>query len=213
MDFNELKNKSNEPITGSTSAITDGLFPKGKRKILTLFFLHPDKRFYYREVIRLIGSTPGPVLRELRALTKAGILEVEPIGIQKFYKANRDCPIFSELRGIVQKTFGIANVLAETLKAHEDKIRIALIYGSVATGEDTAKSDIDLLVVGSLSFRELSLILSDVEGSLNRPVNPTLYSVEQFAGELAANNHFIKSVLSSKVIYLIGSKDAAEGLA
>ena len=197
----------------ASTGMAMALFPKTRRKLLTLFFLHPESHFYYREVVRLIGDTPGSVLRELRSLTQAGILRMEPIGIQKFYKANRESPIFPELVGIVQKTFGIVDILADLLKDHEDKIKLALIHGSIATGTNSAESDIDLLIVADLSFRQLSVILNPAEKTFNREINPTLYSPGQFASEYNANNHFIRSVLRSKVIYLIGSENDIEVLA
>jgi predicted nucleotidyltransferase len=188
------------------------LFPKTKRKILALFFLNPDSRFYYREIIKRIGSSPGPVQRELASLTAVGILEMESRGRQKFYRVNVDNPIFEELRGIVIKTFGVVDVLSNALADH-DKLEIVILHGSVSSVGITAKNDIDLLVVGNLTFRSLSLILHTLEETLGRPINPTLYSPEQFAAELAAKNHFIVSVLNSKIIYIAGSKDDIERLA
>ena len=154
MGSNESNNGSTGSLISSSSLLGNILFSKGRRKILALFFLHPDRQFYYREIIRITYSTPGPIQRELRLLTEAGILQVEKIGIQKFYRTNRACPIFEELRRIVQKTFGIVDVLGEALRPHRDRISLALIYGSVASGEDTAESDVDLLVVMDTGLRE-----------------------------------------------------------
>ncbi len=155
-----------------------------------------------------MGDTPGSLHRELKSLTAAGILSVEQIGMQKFYRANPESPVFDELKSIAEKTFGIADVLRDVLRTEaEAKIDVAWIYGSVASGKDTSSSDIDLMVIGGLSFRELVAMLKPVEEQMQRPINPTLYSESEFQKKVQDENHFLSNVLKSDKIFVVGNED------
>lgn len=199
---------------GSASGIGDVLFPKVRRKVLALFLLNPEKKFYFREAVRLLGDTPGSLQRELKSLTTAGILKMEPIGIQKFYQANPECPVFGELASIAKKTFGVADIIRDVLRTEaEERIELAWIYGSVAGGRDTSSSDIDVMVIGSLDFRDLVSILKPVEEHMQRPINPTLYSKEEFSKRVRDENHFLKTVLGAEKLFVVGNEDDLAGLA
>ena len=201
-----------ESLFGAGSGIGDALFPKIRRKVLALFLLNPEKHFYFRETVRILGDAPGSLQRELKSLTQAGILTMEPIGIQKFYRANRECPVFQELRSIAEKTFGLVDVLRDVLRSQAgEQLELAFIYGSVASGQDTSFSDIDLMVIGTLSFRELVSILKPVEENMRRPINPTLYSVDEFRRKLSEKNNFVTNVLKSEKLFVVGTvNDLAE---
>ncbi|MFH2054712.1 MAG: nucleotidyltransferase domain-containing protein, partial [bacterium] len=169
---------------------------------------------YFREAVRLLGDTPGSLLRELKSLTAAGILSVEQIGMQKFYRANPESPVFGELKSIAEKTFGIADVIRDVLRIKADaKVDMAWIYGSVASGQDTSSSDIDLMVIGSLSFRELVAVLKPVEEQMQRPINPTLYSQSEFQKKVQDENHFLLTVLQSDKLFVVGDESDLERLA
>ncbi|MFQ6003357.1 MAG: nucleotidyltransferase domain-containing protein, partial [Candidatus Zixiibacteriota bacterium] len=183
------------------------------RKVLSLFFMHPDKQFYFREVIKLTGTKQGAIQRELKSLTKAGILELETRGNQTYYSVNKSHPIYDELRTIVLKTFGLVDILKNALTRYKNNIDIAAIYGSIATGEETAKSDVDLLVVGKISFETLSKTIAKAEKQLRREINPTLYPLKEFKEKIRQKNHFLRSVLKSKMIFLIGTEDELTRLA
>lgn len=208
------KESSDDSPVGSGSGIGEALFPKIRRKVLALFLLNPQKQYYFREAVRLLGDTPGSLQRELKSLTAAGILLMQPIGIQKFYRANPDSPIFGELKSIAEKTFGVADVIRDVLRTEAgEQIELAWIYGSVAAGHDTSSSDIDLMVIGSLTFRELVSILKPVEEHMQRPINPTLYSNEEFGKRIRDKNHFLRNVLSSEKLFVVGNEDDLARLA
>lgn len=203
-----------ETILGVGSGIGEVLFPKIRRKVLALFLLNPEKRFYFRETVRLLGDTPGSVQRELKSLTEAGILNMESIGIQKFYQANPASPVFGELKSIAEKTFGVADVIRDVLRPMAGrKIDVAWVYGSIAGGTDRSSSDIDVMVIGSVSFRELVSVLSPIEETLRRPVNPTLYSKNEFSKKVQDKNHFLKTVLGTEKLFVVGNDDDLAGLA
>ncbi len=191
---------------GTPSGIGDALFTKTQRQVLGLLFGNPEKTYYINEIVRLAGIGIGTVQRELERLTSAGLLTIKKVGNQKHYQANPLSPIFQELRGIVLKTFGVADELRRALQPFANKISAAFVYGSVARGTDTANSDIDLLIVASeLNYPELIGALSEAEGKLGRPVNPTLYSPSEIHRKLDEDNSFMKRVTGQEKIFLIGT--------
>lgn len=189
------------------SGIGELLFPKLRRQVLTVLLITPDKRYYFRELSRLVGASTGAVKRELVLLTDAGIIKTETMGRQHYYQADPDCMIYPELRSIVIKTFGVVGTLADALKGLERNIQLALVFGSIASGTDTGKSDIDLLVIGDVQFRKLTAALAGLEQTLGRPINETLYSPDEFAEKLKDRNHFLQNVLGAEKLFVIGSPD------
>lgn len=199
------------PFMGTNAksySLSEVLFSKTQRKILGLLFGHPDKSFYSKEIFRFAGIGIGTVHRELDKLSTVGLLTIEHIGNQKHYRANEKSPIFEELKGIVQKTFGLADVLRKVLADHRDEISLAFIYGSVAKGTDRASSDIDVLIIsGQLSYSEVLALFTVVESKLGRTVSPTIYKDEEFRNKLASDNNFVKRVIQQPKIFLIGTDD------
>jgi DNA-binding transcriptional ArsR family regulator len=186
------------------------LFGRGKRAILAQLFGHADRRYYVREIARAAGAAPSLVQRDLGALTDAGILERTQDGRQVYYQANPRCPIFEELKGIATKTFGIGEVLRQMLDPYRSTIRLAFVYGSVAAGTHTARSDVDLMLVGDLELSQIARSLLDAEQRLGRSVSPTMYPPAEFRAKAVDGNHFIRGVLARPVIFLIGDSHELE---
>jgi predicted nucleotidyltransferase len=188
------------------SGLGDALFTKTQQKVLGLLFSKPDRSFYANEIVRHANIGTGAVHRELDKLSSKGLLTVTHIGNQKHYQADAESPIFEELRAIVRKTFGLAGHLSEALSPLANRISAAFVFGSTAAGSDTARSDIDLLIVGhELSYPEAMSVLVEAEQALGRKVNPTLYSTSELQSKLEAGNSFLRRVLDQPKIFLIGS--------
>jgi DNA-binding transcriptional ArsR family regulator len=136
------------------------LFGKTRRAVLALLYSHPDESFYLRQLARMTGVGMGALQRELKQLSEAGIIIRNEIGRQAFFKANPACPVYSELRDIITKTFGVADILREALLSVADKIRVAFIFGSMVSGEFNQGSDVDVIVIGDISFAEVVSALS-----------------------------------------------------
>jgi predicted nucleotidyltransferase len=197
--------------TESRAAISmaDALFPKVRQRVLAILFGSPDRTFFASEVIALAQSGSGAVQRELGDLAAAGLLQVTTRGNQKHYQANAAAPVFAELRGLVLKTFGLADVLRTALKPLESKVEAAFIYGSVARQQDTVQSDVDLMIVSdSLGYADVFGALEPASVTLSRPVNPTVYSSAQFAKKARQDDGFITRVLEQPKIWLIGSEES-----
>lgn len=190
------------------TGLSDVLFSKTQRQVLGLLFGSPERSFYANEIVRFAGVGIGSVQRELEKLAGAGLLLVTQIGNQKHYQANRDAPIFEELRGIVLKTFGLADVLRDALVGVVDRIKVAFIYGSIAKATDTAASDIDVMIVSpDLYYSEVVTVFADTESRVGRTINPTLYKQADFVRKLAEDNSFLSKVVEQPKIFLIGSAD------
>ncbi|MCX4187107.1 nucleotidyltransferase domain-containing protein [Methylophaga sp. OBS4] len=192
----------------SVTSIADALFTKTQQRVLGLLYGKPDKSFYTNEILRWADMGRGTITRELEKLAGSGILIASREGNQQHYQANPDSPIFEELVSIARKTFGVADVVREALKPVNEQILCAFIYGSVAKGIATAKSDIDLLVVSdSLAYADLMACLMEAEKILSRPVNPSVYELEQFERKWHEGNAFISKVMEQPKIWLKGSEN------
>ena len=189
------------------SSLADALFPKGRQRVLAVLFGNPGRSFYANEVIALAQSGTGAVQRELAALSEAGLLTVTRQGKQKHYQANADAPVFAELRGLVLKTMGLADVLSAALAPLASQIDLAFVYGSVARQQDTAHSDIDLMIVSAaLAYAEVFGALESACATLGRQVNPTLYTPAELAKRISQDNAFVTRVLQQPKIWLIGTE-------
>lgn len=194
------------PSTPSSTA--NALFPKVRQRVLALLFGVPSRSFYANEVIGLAQSGTGAVQRELTALSEAGLITVRKQGNQRHYQANSDSPVFAELRGLVLKTMGLADVLHAALAPIAAQIDAAFVYGSVAKQQDTAHSDVDVLIVSSsLGYADVFGALEGAALQLGRKVNPTLYSREDVAKRIAKDAAFVTRVLQQPKIWLIGNDE------
>lgn len=189
------------------SGLADLLFGRTRGAILALLYGRSDQSFYTRQIARAVDSSVGAVQRELENLSKVGLIVRSSIGSQVFYQANRDAPIFPELRALVNKTIGVFSVLRSALQSLSKQIVVAFVYGSVAREQETAQSDVDLLVVGKATLDDILSRLSTVEKSVGHPINPTVYSVAEFKSKLASGNHFLNAVLKGQKVFLLGDED------
>jgi len=189
------------------------LFSKARQAILSLLYSHVDEAFYLRQIVRTTGIGLGPAQRELKQLMDAGIIIRNVEGKQVYYRANEKCPIFNDLKSIVRKTFGITDVIKQSLEPMADKIRVAFIFGSVARSADDRKSDIDVMIVGRISFGDAVSLLSPAEEKLAREVNPVVYPVAEFKQRVKEDHHFVRTVLEGEKIFLIGDDSELRGLA
>ena len=188
--------------------LVEVLFGAYRRQILALLLLRADESFYVREIARLTGVPAGSLHRELKLLAESGLLLRTTAGNQVRYQAARDCPIFEELAGIFRKTAGLADVLRELLVPLQKKIALAFVFGSVAQGKAQSTSDIDLLVVGSVSFAKVVEACHAGSARLGREVNPVVMTKIAFRAKLQQGNRFIARVAREPKIFVIG--DAGE---
>jgi predicted nucleotidyltransferase len=184
------------------------LFPKARWVILRTLFAHPDDEFYVSQLVRLAGGS-AHIQRELRQFTKDGLLTRTEVGNQVRYRANRSHPLFPELRMLALKTVGLVDVLRDALRALPG-IAVAFVYGSLATGEERGDSDVDIVVIGDVTFAAVVNALAGTDDALGREVNPTVYPPEEFREKLAAGHHFLERIMAGPKLFLIGDEDDLE---
>ena len=193
--------------------IGNALFNKNRRAVLGLLFSHPEEAFYLRQIVRACGGGVGAVQRELKLLARAGIIRRTVRGRQVYFQADEACPVFEELKGIMVKTAGVADVLRTALAPLADRILVAFVFGSVARGRQREGSDVDLAIVGDVDFSEVVHSLSAAQERLKREVNPVVYSRKEFQSKVRAGHYFVRSVLKKDKVFLIGDQDDLAGLA
>jgi len=193
--------------------LAEALWPKARRRILGLLLAKPEEEWHLRDIARATDLAPATVQREVTSLHEAGLLTRRRDGNQVKYGADRSCPIFPELQGIVLKTVGLADVLRQALQPLRDRIDAAFVFGSLAKGEATSESDVDLMIIGGISLRDLVPVLQDGERTLSREINPVTMSAKEFSKRIAEGEHFVTSVLRDPRIYLIGDENELERLA
>lgn len=191
-------------------ATLDALFPTIRAGVLSATLLQSERWWFMTELARQLGVTPSSLQRELEALVGSGILLRRQDGRRTFYKANTESPVFPEMKGLIEKTAGIVPALKTELERFDERIELALLYGSVARGEEKSCSDVDLMIVGSLKQIDLLPALRKLESRFSRDVNVTLFSSEEFHRKLAAGDHFLTTVLKGKNIFLKGELDELE---
>lgn len=171
-----------------------------------LFGIAPDSALYMREIERRTGFAIGTVQTELKKLQRLDIISRVRDGNRVYYRANTAHPVYPEIRALVLKTSGLADVIVNALR-NETGIRVAFLFGSFARQEEKAGSDVDLMVVGEIGLRKLTGLLTDVSGIIGREINPHVFSEKEFVKRKRNQDHFLKKVLESPKIFIIGTEN------
>lgn len=193
--------------TGKTTDAAQRLFGKTRTAILGLLYAHPDREFYQQQITEAAGVNQSAVQRELQNLEEAGVVARRQDGRRVYYQASERSPLFADLGSIVRKTVGLADVLKAALEPLRDRIRAAFVFGSLAAGNATEESDVDLMVVGQVGLRDVAPVLSATAGTLGREVNPVTVSPDEWAERLARDDHFISSVARGPKLFIVGDAD------
>jgi predicted nucleotidyltransferase len=191
----------------------DTLFPAVRAGVLSATFLQPDHWWFMTELARHLGVTPSSLQRELESLVASGLLLRRYDGRRTYFKANVESPLFPDLKGLMEKTAGVIPGLQATVKKFGDRIELALLYGSIARGEERPGSDVDLMIVGTVKQSDLLPALRRLETRFCREVNVTLFSPEEFLAKLATRDHFLSGVLKGETIPLKGALHELEATA
>jgi predicted nucleotidyltransferase len=192
-------------VTSSTS-LASSLLGQSRAALLALLFEHPDESFQSRQLARYAAISPGTVHRELATLVELGLVlrEVEETAVR--FKANEAAPVYPELKALLAKTAGAAQLLRAGLTALGEAVQVAFIYGSVAAGQARASSDIDLMIIGTASLSAVLKALRPAIETLRREVNPSVYPAAEFALKTHQGHSFIRRILAEPKIFLIGDE-------
>lgn len=192
------------------TVLADLLSSRVKAEVFRLLFGLSAQELHLREMERQSGLAVGTVRQELGRLVRLELVESRRDGNRLYFRANRRHPLYTEIRSIVLKTVGLVDVLREALGLED--IEVAFVFGSVARSEETANSDIDLMVIGTVGLRELSRRLSSVVAQVGRAVNPIAMTGKELQGRKAKGDHFLTRVLESPRIFLFGNDDDLEAM-
>jgi uncharacterized protein len=179
------------------------LFLSEIRAALFRLFLGPSAgRMYRAEIIARFKFAGRSVEEELEKLVRLELLQTTKDGNRRYYEVNRAHPLYPELRGIVLKTGGLRDVLAEALKGM--KVEHAFVFGSIAAGTETTESDVDLMVIGGATHRQAASGLRRAGETLGREVNPHFLTAEEFFARLAKRDHFLGDVMAKPKLFIVG---------
>jgi predicted nucleotidyltransferase len=195
---------------GTENILSSTLFGRTRGAVLAVLYGHVGESYYLRQLARRTEIALGPVQREIRRLVDAGLVKKETQGKQTRFSANQGSPVFDEIKSLVAKTVGMHDVLGAALSPLRRKIDLAFVYGSVARSSETERSDVDLMIVGNVDFGTVVERLADAQKTLNREINPTVYSVREFRSKVQGN--FLKAVLAEKKLFLIGDENVLREL-
>jgi predicted nucleotidyltransferase len=198
--------------TNSIDSLSATLFGKTRRAVLALLYSHSDESFYLRQIARTAGVGLGALQRELKKLSEAGIIKRKTRGRQVYFQANPECPVYAELKNLVVKTVGVGDVLRAALVPLADRISVAFLFGSLVRGGEHSGSDVDVMVVGDVTFAEVVSVLGRVQATIRREINPLIYPPEEFRTKLAVDHHFLKKALEGTKFFLIGDDYELEKL-
>jgi len=192
------------------NGLADFFSSRVKAEVFRLLFGIGNEQLYVREIERRSGLSISTVRQELKRLAGFGLVAARVDGNRTYYRANQEHPLYPDIRSMVLKTSGLADVLREAMR--EENIRMAFVFGSLARKEENPRSDIDLMVIGAITFRRLAKCLAGVAERLGREINPHVMSPEEFQRRQKKRDHFLSSVLSAPRIWVIGDEHELEAM-
>jgi uncharacterized protein len=176
-----------------------------RAEIFRLLFGLDEKELHLREMERQAGLSLGTIRQELQKLVKLELLISRRDGNRLYYRANTEHPLYPEIRKLVLKTVGLVEVLKRVLD--REGVKVAFVFGSLASSREKAASDVDLMVIGTVGLRALSKWLSGVSEQIGREINPHPMTVEEFRRRQEKGDHFLSKVLESPRLFIIGNEN------
>jgi predicted nucleotidyltransferase len=182
-----------------------------RAEVFRLLFDGSRTELHVREIERQSGFSDRTVRDELGKLLKLDLVIKRKAGNRVYYRANQSHPLYPEIVRIVIKTVGLVDVLRDAL-SHE-KVALAFVFGSIASGEETGGSDVDLMIIGDITLREVSRLLAEKGAELGREISPVVMNPEEFKTRLGSKETFISRIVSGPKLFIIGKNEDVERLA
>jgi predicted nucleotidyltransferase len=185
-------------------ALASELLGASRSTILATLLLRPEAELHARELARVTGISIGTLLRELATLHALGLVKRRQAGRQVFFSADAKSPVYADLTGLLRKTVGLGDRLREALLPLADRISAAFVYGSMAAGTAGPHSDVDVMVMGNVTFEDVVEALHPAQSTVGREINPTVMDAAEFASRRRARNSFVQSVIKGPKVWLLG---------
>ncbi len=182
---------------------------KARQRLLAYYFANPTAKLHLRDLAERLNIDPSNLSKELGRLEREGLFRSEISGRQKYFQLNREYPLFAEVRSIVSKTVGASSLIAQSLKKIEG-IEEAYLYGSFASNQQDAASDIDVLVIGTPRDEVLAEAVRKIERQLGREVSYTVLSRKEFESRRSRKDAFLENVWHNKRVSLIGPNEKTQ---
>jgi predicted nucleotidyltransferase len=187
-------------------SVSDLLFPNQyRRKVLARLFMNPHLSLHLRELARVTGASAGTLKKELDALTAVGLLHLQRVGNQSQFRANTEHPVYPELLALIRKTTGLHDVLAQAFAPLAGEVELAFVFGSVASATDTARSDVDVMVIGEATFGQVVSALFEAQQTLGREINPKVMTPLEWRQKQIEGNAFVSEVMEKPKIAVVGT--------
>ena len=186
------------------------LSSRTRAEIFTILFGVNQKELHNREIARRTGLSEAAVRQELGKLSDLDLVIVRKDGNRIYYSAKRSHPLYNDIHSIVLKTTGLVDVLAEALA--DDRIETAFVFGSIAEGEETSGSDVDILIIGSIGLRDVSRLLSGIPEKIERELNPVVMSRDEYLRRRRIDDHFVHNVINGARLFIKGDPDEFEAM-
>jgi len=193
-----------------TNRLAELLSSRARAEIFRLLFGGRGEELHVREIERRSGLNNSTLRQELRKLVRLDLVQSRRDSNRVYYRAKAENPLYPEIRNLVLKTSGLSDVLKSALR--DKRVRVAFVFGSIASGEEKAGSDVDLMVIGQLGLRDLSRLLSGIEEKIGREVNPHVLREEEFRKRIRAKEHFVSRVMETPKIFIVGSHRELEAM-
>jgi len=193
-----------------TNRLAELLSSRARAEIFRLLFGGRGEELHVREIERRSGLNNSTLRQELRKLVGLDLVQSRRDSNRVYYRAKAENPLYPEIRNLVLKTSGLSDVLKSALR--DKRIHVAFVFGSIASGEEKAGSDVDLMVIGQLGLRDLSRLLSGLEEKIGREVNPHVLREEEFRKRIRAKEHFVSRIMETPKIFIVGSRRELEAM-
>jgi predicted nucleotidyltransferase len=185
--------------------LSDILSSRVRAEIFRLLFGLDEKELHLREMERQASLSLGTIRQDLQKLVKLDLVTARRDGNRLYYRANTEHPLYTDIRKLVLKTAGLVEILKSVL--NREGVKVAFVFGSLASNREKAASDVDLMVIGAVGLRALSSWLSGVSDQIGREINPHTLTVAEFRRRKEKGDHFLSNVLESPRLFIIGSEN------
>lgn len=186
------------------NTLSEILSSRTRAEIFKLLFGTVEEELHVREIQRRSGLNDSTIRQELRKLVRLDLLIGRKDSNRVYYRANKLSPLYPELRNLVLKTVGLADILRGALQ--DERIKVAFVFGSMVDGKETADSDVDLFIIGDVGLRRISELLTGVSEKTGREINPHIMSKDEFRNRIETGEHFVSSLMKSPKLFITGTE-------
>ena len=187
------------------SNFIEALFPKIRRGILATTYNQPERWWYLSEIAERLETAPSSLQRELKSLSKNGVLRTKREGNRLYFQAETNSPVFYPLQELMKQTLGVIPAVEEAILQFANNIEFSFFYGSVAKGMEHTLSDVDLMIIGEIGMADIASSMRKIENKFEREININCYQEDEFKKKLQKKNHFLSQVINKEKIFIKGN--------